>query len=155
MRNLCSKALICMAMAAITSCHAVEKKCTERSEDTAWQKIGSKSIQSELRLFNQSDRTLHSAKKIFGDADVVETSDQGSKMFWSSGSRRTGRTYSCDRLVNETHHVSFAVLSTVFQGDEFVSCELKIAEYIGGDAAPNPYKDRPISVEKLDCHAFK
>lgn len=149
-----SFALILCSVLVVGGCAAPEQSCVERFEDTTWAAIGRGGMVADLDRFLHSDRARTTALEILGSPARVASTDAGDRLTWIEGRRRSGRTYKCDRLVEETFLVTYAVIDVDFNSDLLVDCNVRLLSFIGPDKSPDPESDRPLPVKHMSCASF-
>ena len=138
----------------VFGCAAPEKGCVDRYEDSTWAVIGREGAVANLEHYLYSDRVRKSALEILGSPEHVSSAGTGDRLTWIEGGRRSGRTYRCERLVEETFHVTYAVIDVIFHRGAMRSCDVRLLNFIGPDKDPDPASDRPLKVEQKSCADF-
>lgn len=142
------------ALVVLCGCAHSEQACVERSEDSAWAVIGGRDMVADLDRYLRSDRTRKSAEEILGSPERVTSIAGVDHLTWTQGKRRSGKTYSCGRLVEETFQVTYGLIDVAFNGDSAQSCDVRLMSFIGPDSEPNPASDQPLLVEQASCVSF-
>lgn len=138
----------------VFGCAAPEKGCVDRYEDSTWAVIGREGAVAELEHYLHSDRVKKSALEILGSPEHVSSAGADDRLTWIEGGRRSGRTYRCERLVEETFHVTYAVIDVTFHRGAMSSCDVRLLSFIGPDKNPDPESDRPLPVKHMSCASF-
>lgn len=138
----------------LCGCAHSEQVCVERSEDSAWAVIGGRDLVADLDRYLRSDRARKSAEEILGSPERVTSIADVDHFTWIRGRRRSGKTYSCGRLVGETFQVTYGLIDVAFNGDSVKSCDVRLMSFIGPDREPNPESDQPLLVEQVSCESF-
>lgn len=142
------------ALMALCGCAHSEQTCVERSEDGAWAVIGGRDLVTDLDRYLRSDRTRKSAEEILGSPERATSTADDDHLTWIRGKRRSGKTYSCGRLVEETFQVTYGLVDVVYNKDSVKSCVVRVMSFIGPDREPSPERDQPLLVEQVSCVSF-
>lgn len=143
----------CLVLFLLGGCAYSAEKCPSRSEDTAWSPMAGRAIKESLAEYLVSEKSYDVAVGLFGSPEKKTFKDGVLRATWYSGGRRTGRTYLCDKLVEETHHVSFAILMIDFRDEVVQNCSVTFKEFIGRDKSPDPFSKSELPTEVLGCDA--
>lgn len=81
-------------------------------------------------------------------------SDVGDRVTWVEGRRRSGRTYKCGRLVEETFLVTYAFVDVDFSSELSEGCNVRLLGFIGPDGSPHPESDRSVGIKHMGCTSF-
>ena len=142
------------ALLVLCGCAHSKQACVERSEDSAWAVIGGRDLVADLDRFLRSDRTRKSAEEILGSPERVTSVADVDHLTWTRGKRRSGKTYSCGLLVEETFQVTYGLINVVFNRDSVKNCDIRLMSFIGPDREPNPESDQALLVQQASCASF-